>query len=664
MDFIFRVLNIFSYLFLSTKATMKKFILFLILLFAIDISSQKLQKEIDSLKVELQNELPSNKKIQILAQLTKNYTRISIDSAFKYSNLGLELAKDFDVNEDLAELYITSGGVFFRKGDPVNSKKYFFKALKIRERLNDTLGVALAKANLVSYYGKYKKLDSAMVYAIEAVDVIEEKGNKRQANMLKANIGALYQLKYNYDKALEYYLSALEYSKKINFHNFTTTLYSNIAIIYNYKNDIQKSIESNLKSVEYAKKTNNNEIIANSLTNLGSVYFNNGETKKGLKTLEEALVYAIKYNSDSKISKIKYTLAKNYFKLSKFNESEELFKEVREHFINVNDKRKLFITDNYLGYIYAVKKDLKKMEFFKSYSDSISDVYMADINQKKMEELEVKYESEKKEKELLKTRTEKAETELELSKTRGWIYVLVGGLLILFILFFAINQRNKRKAQELITQEKERGFKAIIDAQEQERSKIARELHDGVVQQIGSVILKSRNLFSDKNLEDDKEAAEVLQKLENSNKDLRNISHQMMPIALKELGIIPALEDLLEGSLGYTKIKYSVEHFNIASRLPEKIEITIYRITQELINNIIKHSKATEVSVQLFKNQDNILLIVEDNGVGFSKQNSSKGIGLLNITSRLDMVNGNVNFEPSPNSGTLVTIKIPYKDAN
>ena len=213
--------------------------------------------------------------------------------------------------------------------------------------------------------------------------------------------------------------------------------------------------------------------------------------------------------------------------------------------------------------------------------------------------------------------------------------------------------------QKAIIKEQERGIQAMIEAQEKERSRIARELHDGVVQQIGSVILKSRSILAKMNLLDTKESREMLEMLENSNQDLRTISHQMMPRALKELGIVSALNDLLENSLGYSKINYSLEHFNIKERLPKKIEITIYRIVQELINNIIKHSKASEVSIQIFNTNNTIILIVEDNGVGFDKKISINGIGLLNISSRLDMVNGDVNFEPSPKSGTLVTIKIP-----
>ena len=89
-----------------------------------------------------------------------------------------------------------------------------------------------------------------------------------------------------------------------------------------------------------------------------------------------------------------------------------------------------------------------------------------------------------------------------------------------------------------------------------------------------------------------------------------------------------------------------------------RVEISLYRITQELINNIIKHSNASYVSVQLFKNQDKVILVVEDNGVGINKRNE-KGHGLLNIKNRVNTLNGEVNLEPSPNSGTLATIRIP-----
>ncbi|MBD99643.1 MAG: hypothetical protein CMO34_07345 [Verrucomicrobia bacterium] len=88
------------------------------------------------------------------------------------------------------------------------------------------------------------------------------------------------------------------------------------------------------------------------------------------------------------------------------------------------------------------------------------------------------------------------------------------------------------------------------------------------------------------------------------------------------------------------------------------MEVSIYRIVQELVNNILKHANATKVHIQLFQNNSKLILIVEDNGHGFDESTSAEGHGLLNIRSRLSTVNGEVNFEPSPSSGSIATVRI------
>lgn len=221
----------------------------------------------------------------------------------------------------------------------------------------------------------------------------------------------------------------------------------------------------------------------------------------------------------------------------------------------------------------------------------------------------------------------------------------------------AIRQVEKEKDQEII-REKQKGIAAMIEAQEEERQRIAKDLHDGIVQEIGSNVIRWRNLFSSSKM-DGMEANELIDSLENANAELRTLSHQMMPKALSALGVVVALEGLLEGSLAPANIKFEYEHFGISGRFPKNIEITIYRISQELIQNIIKHSRATQVNVQLFKSGKDINLMIEDDGVGFNPKTLENGIGIHNIKSRLDSLNGSVNFEPSPQQGTLVTVKIP-----
>ena len=161
---------------------------------------------------------------------------------------------------------------------------------------------------------------------------------------------------------------------------------------------------------------------------------------------------------------------------------------------------------------------------------------------------------------------------------------------------------------------------------------------------------------TDENQQEDLEI--IIEQFSKSAEEVRQVSHQMMPRTLMDFGLVSAIEDLLQNSFKFSDIKYELEHRLTDQRFDERIEISLYRVLQELINNIIKHSQATEVSVQLIQNKGKLVLFVEDNGKGMSS-NSSDGHGLLNIKSRLDMVKGSVNYEPSPSSGTSATISIP-----
>lgn len=246
-----------------------------------------------------------------------------------------------------------------------------------------------------------------------------------------------------------------------------------------------------------------------------------------------------------------------------------------------------------------------------------------------------------------------------------WEYVIFIEVIVLTIAmahrYYLIMKENYQYQKALIA-EQERGIHAMIEAQENERSRIARDLHDGVVQEIGSVILKSRVAFENLKIAESAEAKEILEKLEGSNQDLRTISHQMTPRSLKELGLIATLGDMLADSLTPANVTYTFEHFNWNDRLPETIEINIYRIAQELVNNILKHSQANTVNVQLFRTGNVAILMIEDNGKGMDKANQNNGIGLMNIKNRAEMINGTVAFENGPEGGTLVTLKIEINE--
>ena len=279
--------------------------------------------------------------------------------------------------------------------------------------------------------------------------------------------------------------------------------------------------------------------------------------------------------------------------------------------------------------------------------------------------MKTKYETEKKEQQILLQEISLQEKESKLESRRRTIFALV--LLSILIIALSVAAYNRIKAkknaemQERIIEEQERGLKAIFNAQEEERKRISKELHDGVGQQLSGLKMAFQKLGS--NIKDQlpekvSEMEKLSEIISESADEVRSISHQMMPRALVELGLIEALEDMLSKSLGIGQIEYVFEHHGINERLDSSKEVSLYRISQELVNNIIKHSGATMVNIQLFKNGDKVILIVEDNGKGIH-ETSPKGHGLMNIKNRLNTINGEVNFEPSPNSGTLATIRIP-----
>lgn len=284
-------------------------------------------------------------------------------------------------------------------------------------------------------------------------------------------------------------------------------------------------------------------------------------------------------------------------------------------------------------------------------------------------EVEARYEAKKKDQEIAMLEQDRLLNEISKKQYQAeriaLISLMVLGAMIIWYLF----KRNKNRQNELFNRkmlkQKEEHLKAIVETQENEQKRIAKDLHDGIGQSLSGIRLSMENLslkLEKKLPEESTQLKTLTSTIDNACKEVRAISHQMMPRILQEDGLIPAIEDMLEKSFQFSSTNYEFEYFGINSRFKENIEVSLYRIAQELVNNIIKHSGANLVHVQLFKRNKILILLIEDNGSGFQFDAlKSSGIGLMNITSRVETVNGEFNLEPSPKSGTLATIRIPIK---
>jgi signal transduction histidine kinase len=229
-----------------------------------------------------------------------------------------------------------------------------------------------------------------------------------------------------------------------------------------------------------------------------------------------------------------------------------------------------------------------------------------------------------------------------------------------------INRRKlqeQTKLQQEINRQQDLAAKAVLDAEEHERSRIATDLHDGVGQLLSTALMNLNNLVTSSAFqtaaEKDK-ADNVVSLISDSYDEMRSISHQMMPNALLKAGLSAAVRDFLN-KIDREKISVNLEVIGFQTKLDEQVETVLYRVIQEAVNNVIKHAKASKLNIQLCNDEDGISITIEDDGRGFNtaglKQDT--GIGIKNIQSRIAFLKGTVDFDSAEGKGTLVAIHIP-----
>ena len=212
------------------------------------------------------------------------------------------------------------------------------------------------------------------------------------------------------------------------------------------------------------------------------------------------------------------------------------------------------------------------------------------------------------------------------------------------------------KQQDLAT-------KAVIEAEENERKRIAGDLHDGVGQMMSAAKM-NLSAFEDRiqfaTTEDKLGYEKLIALVDESCKEVRAVSHNMMPNALLKAGLASAVKEFID-KIDSRVLKVNLYSEGLNERLDGNVETVLYRVIQECVNNVIKHSGANQLEISLVKDADGIAVTIEDNGKGFDTTQKSKfeGIGLKNIKTRIEYLKGTVDFDSSPGQGTLVAIHVP-----
>lgn len=623
---------------------------------------------VDSLKIELNNTSEETKRAKVMADLTWYYAMINADSAEVYGKKSIALAEKLGDSAAIAQALSDFAVVQYAKGAYDKTISKYREALTIRKKLKDSNGIASLHFKLGTAYHKKTQLDSAMTYYLMALKYYETSGNEVLANSAQSNIGALHFNQKNYDEAMHYFEKNISFFKKNNEYKLQSNAMVNKASIQLIKRDTIGAQETLLESIALAKTINNFETLGSAYNNLSELYLSQDQVEKA----KEALLLSLKYRQDANmtadVASSKLTLAGLYNATGEYTKARTLLSELKPYYIKENIKEKL--ANLYLQNIitFSSLKTPDSVRYYSTAYTKIQDEVYSESALKVTNELEEKYETEKKENEILQQRAQLAEKDLEVRRKNTLIYGGFGLAIVLGLLGYLLFSQQKLKNRQLQKEAELQTALARIETQnklQEQRLRISRDLHDNIGSQLTFVTSSVDNLQYSLEGKDEK----ITRKLGHISEfttqtiyELRDTIWAMNKTDIKAEDLQVRIANFMENAgkvSEHITFNFTVDD-TLKNRSFTAIQgMNMYRIIQEAVNNALKYAKATTISVvihQITTSEKELVLTITDNGIGFVEDEIEAGNGLANIRKRARDLGGETSITSSKDEGTEVRV--------
>ena len=684
--------------------------------------------------IELKKQLASMKtlkeKASLYSDLSWEYRFINKDKSFEFAALGLKAYKELNNKEGIALSNQDYGNTYYALGEYNEALKYYFISLDLLQKSNLKALSAKTLSKISAIYRLLDKNVEAANYAIKAIKLSEEINNQQGLIMGYNSLGDIYASEDDMPKAIE----ANEKSYQISLKNGVKTLIGISAISLSTK---YYKVKKYKQAIEYAKIAIANKNASedpinfyNAKANLITYYTDDDKYDLANKEINDVLGYVKSSNNIAVNTKLLSTVGYSQLMMKQYPSAKKTLEKALD--LAKKSKQKYWeqtILDH-LSQLYGEEKQLDSAYYtYKSFI-IIKDSLEAENNKKNINNLFVKYETEKKQQqivllnnknqiqflelgksklelenkdlendrnllkigsqsllleknklELVKKLTEtKAKAQqikllaiendvqkLELLKRNIFLGIIAGALLITILLGYLFYNRYKLKQesrlQEEVIAQQDLATKAVLNAEENERKRISGELHDGLGQMFSAVKMNLSALTTQLNFKDEHSKNmfdKTMDLVDESCKEVRVISHQMAPNVLLKSGLAAAIRDFIS-KIDSQKLKINLQTFGLQDRLDQNVETVLYRVIQESVNNVIKHAQANSLDIQITKDEEEINVMIEDNGKGFeiNQLQDFEGIGLKNIQTRIDYLKGTLDISSTIGKGTVVAIYIP-----
>lgn len=528
--------------------------------------------------------------------------------------------------------------------------------------------------------------------------------------ILYNNLGNAYMAENIYDTATQYYFKALEVQGQQQFRDTDALMlsYGGIGGAFAEMGKLKLALHYLERLEQLGWKTGDTGLVAAAYSSMGNAY-GNQKTPEGIDSAAKyigkslplflavgrkgyaamacinlALTYVDKkqlaparkyYDSALALDRalamsgpdlfrgmglLEYT-AGNYLKAIPY------FKKALELGGKIGSRQNRLDAYQYLTHIYEHLGDYRQAFDYQKAYVQLRDTGMNETMVKAISQLEVKYRTSEKDRELVSNKLQLALAQARLNRHQSWFIGGIAGILVILTMVMVVFQKQRLQLQKArVTEQLQRveQLKAVIDGEEKERSRIGRQLHDDIMVEL-SVVKMGLNALPIQypGIKGSESFANLVQQLDHTSRKLRLSAHNLMPDALLTEGLIPAISYFCNNIIRMTGLRIHFQHYGAIPRLPTDMEISIYRIIQELVQNTIKHARATNTLVQLNCREDMLSITVEDDGIGFpaAPESRENKMGLKSIQTRLKALNGVIDIHACDPHGTSVNISFAIK---
>lgn len=624
----------------------------------------------DSLLRQLKSVKEDSAGIDLYLAIGDEYSGTEPLKAKEYYGKALNLSTKMNVPKQIIKSLIYYSGVFAITGEYDSSIVYNERALALSRKTKDSLNIGITLMNIGVAHGYQEDYEGAVQYCQEGLKVVEGKSHAKIEVQINDRLQVLYWQMAQYDKAIVFGEKAVQQSRELNMPYMLAQTLSNLSLGYIAKTMPSKATPLLTEALKISKELGNINLESAILLNLSDNLLATGDYEKMKLYVERSLLLNKELGSQGGVAISLRALAMYYLHMKDFDKASQLATEsatmARDNNLTLEEAEAIHI----LSSVAYSTGDMRSGDrYYRQYGDTIKALVKKVVSQK-LVELEKKYETEKKIAQIKKLEAEKQVQELSIRQKNTLNYILIGSaaaLLIISLLLYG-NYRNKQKLQQQRINELEKekqltATEAVLKGEEQERTRLAKDLHDGLGGMLSGIKYSLNTMKENLIMTPDNAQAfeRSMDMLDSSIKEMRRVAHNMMPEALVKFGLDTALKDFSNDIDKSGALQVSYQSIGIENADIDQITaIAVYRIIQELLHNTMKHAAARNAIVQVAKSNGQITITVEDDGKGFDTRilKGSKGIGWTNIQSRVDYLKGKLDIQSEPGKGTSVHIEL------